>query len=95
MAYLRVKVQCFRCNNDFEKTEVRTIKGVTQDPRYQCFPCCKNQREPLLANEKTKRKFDLYCQMCKYNFKSKAMLCPYCAKEDYVIVDDVKLKDLL
>ncbi len=95
MVYLRVQVPCFRCTNQFEKTEVRQVPSVTKEPRYECFACFKrHQRSPLIV-ETPQEKVRYFCQRCKYRYDAKIEYCPYCNKNDQVIEGEVTVQDFM
>jgi uncharacterized CHY-type Zn-finger protein len=97
MTQLRTKVQCFRCSKKVDVNITREIKTLSKESRYECFRCFqKNKREPLLAGvEKPLIKKEYICERCKYKFKSKKAVCPYCNKNDYVTSSNVSVKELI
>jgi len=96
MVFLRINVNCFRCNKSFDKTEVRDFKSVNKEIRYECFTCFKNDKSSTLNKKnQTPHKKKYYCQNCNYKFQSKKRLCPYCNKSNYVYNGEISIKDLL
>ncbi len=96
MNNLRVTTQCFRCQKEVHPSQARSIISVTKDERYECFDCFKrNKIDPLLPPEKIKPKKGCFCERCKYRFMSAKSVCPYCNKDDMVVVGNVTVKDLL
>jgi len=96
MVYLKVNVKCFRCRKEVEKTQAREMASITKEPRYECFACFnKNKTQPWGFGDKMKYKKEFYCLRCKYKFKRRGNLCPYCNKEDSVIRGNITVHDLL
>ncbi len=90
MVYLRIKVPCFRCKRQVEKTKVLTVGSMTDEPRYECYVCFKR-----FANSGDRPKSRFLCQRCNYKFNSKKDECPYCNKSDLVIKGKITVHDLL
>jgi uncharacterized CHY-type Zn-finger protein len=94
---LRINVRCFRCNKEVDANKTRKIEGINE-PRYECFECFKrHNRDPLLGGiEKVVDKRNYFCGRCKFKFKNKTGICPYCNKDDYVHpTDGFNVKSLL
>ena len=91
MPVLRIPVECCRCNKMVEKANARFLTRVKNERKYECFSCYKLNRNK--HKEFVKR--ELYCERCRYKFKSKKLLCPYCNRSDNVVKGEVTVKDLL
>ncbi|MEK6938923.1 MAG: hypothetical protein AABX04_07840 [Nanoarchaeota archaeon] len=86
MFMLKTKVNCFKCGKAVDKNETYLIQTTDKEGRYECYTCFKNSRS-------TKR--DLFCGRCKYKFKARVPVCPYCSKSDEVIEGNVSIHDLI
>ncbi len=95
MATIRARVNCFRCGIPVHKAETILIKTLTNEKKYECYSCYKGGKMSTWGGKKTKVKQELYCQRCKYKFRSKTSLCPYCNKDDFVTFSNVKIEDLI
>ncbi|MEK6900962.1 MAG: hypothetical protein AABX37_01325 [Nanoarchaeota archaeon] len=96
MVYLRVKVPCFRCNRQFEKTEVRRIEAMNKEYKYECFTCFRRSLNvPFGAQEEARGKREFFCQRCKYRYSARSAICPYCNEMDMVVPGKVSIQDLL
>ena len=96
MAVLRITVDCFSCMKTVDKRQARLVKGVTKDPRYECFGCFqKNKTMAWGFGDELKQKTSFYCQRCKYKFRAIKECCPYCNKIDFVTRGDLTVHDLL
>jgi|SRR3989338_548979 len=97
MSLYSAKVQCFGCGKAVDKSATFTSLNAARDLRYQCPSCYIKNKDDILGTNKipeaVKREF--FCGRCKYKFKSKASLCPYCSKQDQVLEQVHSVKDLL
>lgn len=91
MVLLRVPVSCFRCGEVVDRSQT-----LVAGKRYECFSCYKQlKNSPWLIRQKLPEKLELYCECCRYRFKSKRLVCPYCDKEDRVVRGQIEVSDLL
>ena len=97
MTILKIKVDCGRCKKSVEKTQARLVDTPKGSKRYECLSCFKKNRAILLGLEQEEPKFkqDMFCGRCKYHFKSKNVVCPYCNDSDYIVRGDISVGDLL
>ena len=97
MADMNLKVKCFRCQKEFDKTQVKYVASLGKETRYECHSCSrKATREPLLAGvEKPLVKKSYVCVRCNYKFNSKIKVCPCCSKSDRLADGNIALKDLI
>ena len=96
MSVLRITVNCFSCNEVIEKNSAIQIKGVSGDPRFECFSCFKKKRTaPWGMGDKISNKNSYYCQKCRYKFQARRPMCPYCSKADYLTSGNLSVHDLL
>lgn len=86
MPMLRTKVNCFKCGSSVDKNETYLYQVTDRENRYECYACFK-------ASRTAKR--ELFCGRCKYKFKARLPICPYCSKSDEVIEGTLSVQDLL
>ena len=91
------KVQCFGCGKAVDKSQTFTSNNASKELRYQCPGCFKNKKVDIFgtAGETPALKKEFFCGRCKFKFRSKSTLCPYCSKEDQVIGQVHSVKGLL
>ena len=95
MAVISARVNCFRCGKAVDKTQTILLEKVS-GKNYECFTCYKRNKGMAWGfGDKVKVKQELYCQRCKYKFKSAGGMCPYCNKDDITISQNIKIEDLL
>ena len=97
MSLYSAKVQCFGCGKAVDKSGTFTSLNASKELRYQCPSCYLRNKDDLLGDNKAQAplKRELFCARCKYKFKAKSMLCPYCSKEDQVVEQVHSVKELL
>ena len=96
MAVLRIKVNCSSCEKRIDKAQALPVKSVNNEKRYECYNCYRRSKSGSLGtNEEVKVKEPYFCQRCKYKFKSKKSICPYCNKSDFLVKGKVTVHDLL
>ena len=94
MPVLKLKVRCFRCNQEVDKLEARQVESVSPQSRYECFPCFKKHHNAAKkVADAPQREF--YCERCRYKFSSKTIMCPYCNKDDQLHKGKVTAYDLV
>ncbi len=89
------KVDCAACETKVDKMQARAVSigGVR---KFECFECYrKTKNSSLVITKEHNVKLDLFCARCKYKFKSRDPLCPYCSKSDMVGRADVSIRELL
>ncbi len=90
MVVIRSRVNCFRCGEAVDRTATLLLSS-SFEKKYECYGCYKQNKTGM----STKVKQELFCGRCKYKFKSKGALCPYCNKDDLVMSPHFKIEDLL
>jgi hypothetical protein len=96
MVVLRSRVLCFRCNEPVNKIDTVKTISTSGEPKYQCSSCFKTVKTTTWGlGDEIPVKNDCFCQRCKYKFKSKSGLCPYCSKNDLVVCGKITVHDLL
>ncbi|PIZ51631.1 hypothetical protein COY27_02860 [Candidatus Woesearchaeota archaeon CG_4_10_14_0_2_um_filter_33_13] len=96
MVVLRSRVVCFRCNNPVNRLDTVKTASKNGEPRYECSVCYKKQKTAQWGvGDEIPVKAECFCQRCKYHFKSKSGLCPYCSQKDLVIKGKITVHDLL
>lgn len=96
MVLLRVKVSCTKCKRRVEKLEARTMTSSLGETSYECFDCFKKARTPRWgSSEGIKMTREMFCQKCRYKFKSSVPICPYCNESDYLESGKLTVQDLL
>jgi len=94
MTLLKLKVRCFRCLKEVDKMETRPVESISKDPRYECFSCFKKDL-PQRGIPNRMVHHELYCERCRYKFRSKSPICPYCNKSDQLESAKITVYDLL
>ncbi len=89
------KINCFRCQKAIDEAKARFLDTVNNERRYECFACYQKSRNGYLHHETTAVKRELYCERGRYKFLAKQPVCPYCSKDDAVILAAVSVHDLL
>lgn len=95
MAVLKLKVRCYRCNKEVDKNEARPMPSLDKQGRYECFPCFKKTSMAKKPKPNTEKRYDLFCDRCRYKFSSKTLICPYCNKDDQLHKGKVTAYDLV
>ncbi len=98
MALSNAKMQCFGCGKSMEKAQMFSTLDSSREMRFQCSGCYKHNKTDFMGEKKavaapTKKEF--FCGRCRYKFKAKSTLCPYCSKEDQVVEQLHSVKDFL
>lgn len=89
------KVDCVVCDEKVDKMQARAV-SVGGVPKFECFECYrKTKSSSLVIRKEHNVKLDLFCARCKYKFKSRNPICPYCSQSDLVARGDVSVRDLL
>ncbi|MEK6900109.1 MAG: hypothetical protein AABX05_03215 [Nanoarchaeota archaeon] len=91
------KVQCFGCGKSVEKALMFSALDASKEMQHQCSSCYRERKSDILGEKKIPApvKKDFFCGRCRYKFKGKTMICPYCSKEDQVIKQANSVNDLL
>ncbi len=95
MPILKLKVRCYKCNKEVDKLEAKEVPSIGTMARYECFPCFKKVAQAKRPKANTERRFDLFCDRCRYKFSSKTIMCPYCNKDDQLHKGKVTAFDLV
>lgn len=87
---------CITCGKKVDVAQSRVVSTSLGKSKYECFGCYKANKNSILAPAPGKmEKLNLYCARCKYKFKSRELLCPYCSQGDLVVRSDISVRDLL
>jgi len=90
------KAICVTCGKNIDVAQSRVVSAVSGKNKYECFGCYRTSKNSLMAPPPSKaQKLNLYCARCKYKFKSRDLLCPYCSQGDLVVRSDISVGDLL
>jgi hypothetical protein len=85
MPVLKVKVKCWRCGKNVDKSDTVETNLQNKDRRHQCYSCYKKNKSLCWGfGDKIKVKKEWFCERCKYKFKAANTTCPYCNRSDYV-----------
>jgi hypothetical protein len=88
MGFLRIYVECFKCSSIVDKTQ--TILRDSIEKKYECYNCFRN----VVSEKHDNVKRDYICEKCKFMFKSRRKICPYCSKSKFV-VEKFGVRDLV
>ncbi len=96
MVIVRARVTCDHCKKFVDRSETRYLFLHTGEKIYECFHCYKrNPTGNWSSEELNVVKRELYCERCKYRFKAKVAICPYCSKGDKIESGNISVKDLV
>lgn len=97
MVVLRSRVTCCTCQKPVDKFDTRLMPADDGQRVYECFICFKKKRAGILVipDQDMQTKQDLYCERCKYKFRSRKYDCPYCNKGDMVVAGKFSVSELL
>jgi len=95
MPVVQARVNCSRCKNPINKAQTIFSRNSYNEKEYTCFNCYNiNKNLSMNMENEQKSKVELYCERCKYRFKSRTSNCPYCNTSDMVSKGNVTMKDL-